>query len=354
MNHNKWIKFWLLTGLVMIFIQVMIGGITRLTGSGLSITKWEIVTGSIPPMSAEQWEKEFDIYKTTPQYIEINEGMEMGSVFDSGTFKFIYFWEWIHRFWARVMGIVFLFPFLFWVYKKSFSNALLRRLLVVVGLAALAAGFGWIMVASGLVERPWVNAYKLSIHLTIAFILFIYLFNTYLQYTRDDIELVQSREIRWLRNAIAFFVVILWMQIFLGGMMSGMKAAVVYPSWPDMNGEFIPQVLTNIDNYNVENVLQYDRNEWMPAIVQFSHRMTAYMLFVLGIVILYYGLFKVRISNINKSSIVFISMLITQMLLGIVTLINSKGSIPLLHGVSHQVFALGLLASVYYLRFIIR
>ncbi len=354
MSHNKWIKIWLLTGLIMVFIQVMIGGITRLTGSGLSITKWEIVTGSIPPMSAEQWEKEFSIYKTTPQYIEINEGMEMGSVFESGTFKFIYFWEWIHRFWARIMGLVFLFPFLFWVYNKSFSNTILRRLLVVVGLAALAAGFGWIMVASGLIERPWVNAYKLSIHLTIAFILFIYLFNTYLEYTRDEIELVQSREIRWLRNAIAFFVVILWMQIFLGGMMSGMKAAVVFPSWPDMNGKFIPQVLTNIDNYNVDNVLQYDQNEWMPAMVQFTHRMTAYILLVLGFVIVYYGLIRVKISSINKSSIVFISLLITQMLLGIVTVVNSKGSIPLLYGVFHQVFALGLLTSVYYLRFIIR
>lgn len=354
MGRNKWIKIWLLTGLVMIFIQVMIGGITRLTGSGLSITKWEIVTGSIPPMTSEQWEKEFSIYKTTPQYIEINEGMEMGSVFESGTFKFIYFWEWIHRFWARIMGLVFLFPFLLFVYKKSFSNALLRRLLVVVGLAALAAGFGWIMVASGLIERPWVNAYKLSIHLTIAFILFIYLFNTYLRYTHDEIEVVQSKEIRWLRNSIAFFVVILWVQIFLGGIMSGMKAAVIYPSWPDMNGEFIPQVLTNINNYNVENVLQYDRNEWMPAMVQFTHRMTGYILFVLGFVIIYYGVFKVRISNINKSSMVFISLLITQVVLGIVTLINSKGSIPLLYGVSHQVCALGLLASVYYLRLIIR
>jgi len=158
-NYLPSVKIWLFIGLVMIFVQVLLGGITRLTGSGLSITKWEIVTGILPPMSQEAWQAEFDLYKATPQYQKINEGMSLSE------FKFIYFWEYIHRLWARMMGFVFIIPFVVFLFKGHLDKALIKRLGGVVLMAAIVASFGWIMVASGLEDRPWVNAYKLSLHL---------------------------------------------------------------------------------------------------------------------------------------------------------------------------------------------
>ena len=160
-KYRKAVKVWLIIGLVMIFFQVVIGGVTRLTGSGLSITKWEIVTGTLPPLSDSQWLEEFELYKATPQYQKINEGMSLSD------FKFIYFWEYFHRLWARSMGFVFLFPFLFFWWKGWIDKPLMQRLGITVLLAAIVASFGWIMVASGLIDRPWVIAYKLTSRLSI-------------------------------------------------------------------------------------------------------------------------------------------------------------------------------------------
>ena len=161
-NYPAGLKIWLLTGVFMLFVQIIVGGITRLTGSGLSITKWEIITGTIPPLNAVQWDAAFDLYQATPQYQKINQGMSLAE------FKFIYFWEYIHRLWARAMGFVFLIPFIYFAIKGWIDRKLMKNLGIVVLLAALAASFGWIMVNSGLKDRPWVNAYKLAVHLGIA------------------------------------------------------------------------------------------------------------------------------------------------------------------------------------------
>ena len=166
---NKVIKIWLSIGIIMVFMQVVFGGITRLTGSGLSITKWEIIIGTVPPLNAAQWEEAFDLYKETPQYQKINQGMEMKQ------FKFIYFWEFFHRLWARTMGFVFLFPFLYFLFTGKLSKVLIKDLEIVILLAVVVASIGWIMVASGLINRPWVNAYKLTMHLCLALLLFGYL-----------------------------------------------------------------------------------------------------------------------------------------------------------------------------------
>jgi cytochrome c oxidase assembly protein subunit 15 len=355
MQTNKWVQWWMLLGLVMLVVQVMVGGITRLTGSGLSITEWDIVTGSIPPTSEEQWIAEFELYKETPQYREINEGMEMGSIFESGTFKFIYFWEWIHRFWARIMGLVFLIPLIFFLVKKWIKPPLLKRLGVVFLLAGLAASFGWIMVASGLVERPWVNAYKLALHLCIAFSVYSYLWWTYLKtkYNGSGFYPIVYTEIP-LRKLGYIFTGLLWVQIFLGGVMAGMKAGVVYPSWPDMNGEIIPQIVFNISEWNVNNFNNYDQNEFMPALIHILHRGIAYILTAFG---LYYFV-KIR-KNINfsryqVSGYMLIILLIIQVVLGIFTVINCQGSIPLFYGVAHQITALFLLTAALHLNYIWR
>ncbi len=342
-SYPKALKVWLYIGLFMLIVQVVVGGITRLTGSGLSITKWEIVTGTFPPTSAAEWDHEFDLYKDTPQYKEINEGMGLSD------FKFIYFWEYIHRFWARIMGFVFLIPFLIFLARGHIDRVIAKGLGSVVLLAMLAASFGWIMVASGLIERPWVNAYKLALHLSIAFCVYAALFWTYLKAFHNKIG---SMDIKYLRM-MKVFMVLLAIQIFAGGVMSGMKAGVVYPTWPDMNGEFIPQVLFNSAEYTVENFNYYDRNMLLPALVHIIHRTIAYTLFILG---LYIGINLIRKSNngiIRRASWMLVSMLVLQVVIGIWTVISCQGMIPVFQGVLHQAGALFLLTTALYLFYIL-
>lgn len=337
------LKVWLYIGLFMLFVQVVVGGITRLTGSGLSITKWEIVTGTLPPTDEAGWNAEFDLYKETPQYREINEGMSMSD------FKFIYFWEYIHRFWARIMGFVFLFPFLYFWKKGYIDKRLGRGLGLVVLLAMLAASFGWIMVASGLIERPWVNAYKLALHLSIAFCVYSALYWTYLKAFRERVSNIDRKYLKLMK----VFMVLLAIQIFAGGVMSGMKAGVVYPTWPDMNGELIPQIVFNTDEYTVENFNYYDRNILLPALVHVIHRSTAYLVFFLGLYIAFNLIRGGYNKIVSRASWMLAIMLIVQVVLGIWTVISCIGMIPILQGVLHQAGALVLLTASLYLFYLL-
>ncbi|MFT5167669.1 MAG: cytochrome c oxidase assembly protein subunit 15 [Saprospiraceae bacterium] len=345
-SHNavgRTVKAWLVLGLIMIFFQVVIGGVTRLTGSGLSITKWEIVTGTLPPVNSVQWGEAFELYKGTPQYKQINEGMSMSE------FKFIYFWEYAHRLWARTMGFVFLFPFLFFLFSKRFSKKLSRQLVIVFLLAALVASLGWIMVASGLIERPWVNAYKLTMHLSLAFILYGYLlwviYGLYFQNTK----VINNRMLR--RWGIAISVVLAG-QIILGGIMSGMKAGLSYPTWPDMNGVFIPGVLFDSAEWNVDNFVDYDKNGFMPTLIQVLHRSTAYLLIIIGLWYFFKGI-KSKITPLLRRGLnLWITMLVIQITLGIITVLNCRGSIPVDWGVLHQAGALLLLTAMLFINFL--
>lgn len=336
------VKIWLLAGVFMVFMQVIIGGITRLTGSGLSITKWEIVTGSIPPIGAAQWQEAFDLYKQTPQYHKINKGMTLGE------FKFIYFWEYFHRLWARTMGFVFLFPFIFFWRKGWLDRPLMRGLGIVVLLAALAASFGWIMVASGLVNRPWVNAYKLTMHLSIALSVFAYLlWVTFRVWQPAPQSYPQGM---WKKWSWGITILACW-QIILGGIMSGMKAGLVFPTWPDMHGAFIPPEVLSYSQWNVENFTQYDTNTFMPALIQVLHRNTAY---VLAIIILCYvfSMLKRNIPHALRTGLyMLITVLITQITLGILTLINCIGTVPVGLGVFHQGVAIVLLGNLLFINY---
>jgi heme a synthase len=331
---NRAVRNWLFIGLVLVFFQIVIGGITRLTESGLSITKWEVVAGTFPPLSNQGWLQEFEQYKLTPQYKEINEGMTLSD------FKFIYFWEYLHRLWARWMGIVFLIPFIYFYKKGMFTSHLLKRLGGVVALATLAACFGWIMVASGLVSRPWVNAYKLSIHLIIAICVFGYLLWTFLEYEYGEIKPVFSFTDRY-RTII---LTLLWIQLVLGGIMSGMKAGLYFPTWPKIGEEYIPHLLFHAKEWNVDNFIQYDTGMFAASLFHFLHRGTAYLIFIIG---LYYFLRSMRKNRIyNGSKLTVIVMLVTQVLLGIITVILCKGEVPVWIGVLHQIGAI-LLFTVY-------
>lgn len=335
-DHHR-VVVWLMIGMIMVFFQIILGGITRLTGSGLSITKWDIVTGAIPPLNEKDWTLAFQSYQATPQYQKINQGITLSQ------FKFIYFWEYVHRLWARAMGFVFLIPFLVFLTRGSLSKKTLARLALVIGFAALAAIFGWIMVASGLVNRPWVNAYKLTVHLSLGISLFISLFYTW----------IKERGLKRLEIPIGLkrILIIIFslgiVQILLGGMMSGMKAALLFPTWPGMRGSFIPTILKMRNHWTTDDFLFYDQSGFMPALVQFLHRNTAYLILAFSV----YWLLQWR-KRLNthelKYPLILLGIIVVQSAFGILTLINSVGSIPVFFGVVHQGIGILFLTYVFF------
>lgn len=344
MKYATSVKVWLITGCVLVFFQVVIGGITRITGSGLSITKWEIVTGTLPPMNEEQWEEEFDLYKNTPQYEMINQGLSMKD------FKFIYFWEYFHRLWARMMGFIFLFPFIYFVLRKKIDKRIIVHLGFVIFFAMLAAIFGWIMVKSGFVNRPWVNAYKLTLHLSIALATLGFLYwTTFISFIPEKHKYKPAYN--RLRSLGLFVTIFLCIQIFLGGIMSGLRAGLVYPTWPDMHGHIIPPEFMQLENWTLENFKNYDQSAFVPGVFHVFHRTTAYILGFLSLVY-FFRIRKIsKNRHILRASNLFIFFIFLQILLGILTVMNCKGNIPLLYGVMHQAVALMLLGSALFLNF---
>ena len=339
------VRWWLLAGVILIFFQIIIGGITRLTGSGLSITKWEIITGTLPPLNEEEWIKEFDLYKATPQYEKINKG------FSIEEFKFIYFWEYFHRLWARLMGFVFIIPLLYFIVKGYINKSIAKRLVIIFLLAATVATFGWIMVASGLIDRPWVNAYKLSMHLGLALITYSYLLWTFflLAFPNNNLNI----NISIINRLSISLIILVCFQIFTGALVSGMRAALVYPDWPFMNGEYLPGILLDVENWNLNNFSAYDGSSFMPALTQFIHRNIAYIIVILS------GFFLYRSFSLEGNKLVrvlnysLVILLVVQVCLGIVTLLQSKGQIPVFYGVAHQGVAILILSVMLLYRFIL-
>jgi cytochrome c oxidase assembly protein subunit 15 len=343
---NKSVRIWLLIGLIMVFFQVVIGGITRLTDSGLSITEWAVIQGTLPPMNETDWLEAFEAYKTAArkQYESLHADMTLSE------FKFIYFWEYIHRLWARLMGFVFIFPFFFFLYKKWMPRWLLRRLGIVILLAALAATFGWIMVASGLNDdsRTWVSAYKLIIHLSIATALFSYLWWTYLLGSVSSKNLVVPKVKKWAWG----LTILLLVQIVFGGLMAGMRAGVLHPYFPlFVKGGLLWDALTASSQAGLEQIIDYEPNLSVKALVQIIHRVTAYALLVLGF-------FFIRKLNtikgdpaLQRAAVLFGGVLVLQFVLGVLTVINSIGKIPLTYGVLHQAGALILLGSLLFVNY---
>ena len=355
------IRVWLLIGLVMVLMQVLIGGITRLTDSGLSITEWEVVKGTLPPLNAEQWAEAFELYKVEArkQFETLHADMTLSE------FKWIYFWEYFHRLWARSMGLVFIFPFLFFLWKRrgfrdeTLSEAertrrarwmppwLLRSLLLVIVLAAAEATMGWVMVASGLNEdnRTWVSAYKLIAHLGIATVLFGYLYYTWLR-TRQprtaDGRLPKMYRYAW------FLLALLGFQILFGGLMAGMRAGLLHPSWPFfVEGERLYNALGHT-HLSADDLVNYEASISVKAWVHLIHRLLAWVLAVLLIGFAVNVRKVARSPQLRSGAIWLGGLLLLQFSLGVMTVVNSIGSIPLGYGAAHQVVALLLLISLIY------
>lgn len=343
----KPVRLWLLAGAVMVFFQIIIGGVTRLTDSGLSITEWAVIQGTLPPMNEAEWTEAFNKYKVAAkkQYETLHADMSLGE------FKIIFFWEYAHRLWARLMGFVFLFPFLWFLYKKQLPGWLLRRLGIVIGLASLAAVMGWIMVASGLNtdDRTWVSAYKLILHLGIAATLFGYLFWTWLRASQPltgDGHLTSLKRLGW---GIAL---VLFVQIIFGGLMAGMRAGVIHPYFPlFVEGERFWNMLTATNSGEVSQIINYEPSQFVKAVVQLLHRVTAWILSGL-IIFFFFKMKKHTVTNrLKTGGNLLIFMLVLQFLLGVFTVINSIGRIPLVWGVVHQAGALLLLAVLLFVNY---
>lgn len=343
---KKAVRIWLLIGVVMVFFQIVIGGVTRLTDSGLSITEWDIIQGTIPPMNEVEWEMAFEQYQqmARKQYESLHADMSMSE------FKVIFFWEYFHRLWARMMGLVFAIPFVFFAVKKWIPKWLMRRLGVVILLAATAATFGWIMVKSGLNDdtRTWVSAYKLSTHLLIATSLFGYLFWTYLkaaQPTVSDAHLGKwSVRSRWLLGLLV-------LQIVFGGLMAGMRAGLIHPYFPAfVEGDRLVAALNSSTN-GLETFVDYEGSTYVKAIVQIVHRATAYLLFA-AVIWFGLGILKSRSSvRLKRGASVLMLIIGAQFLLGVLTVVNSIGKIPILYGVMHQGVAFLLLISLLFVSY---
>lgn len=341
-KYTKGIRIWLLIGLLMLIGQVILGGITRLTGSGLSITRWDIVTGVKPPLNDLEWLAEFELYKNTPQFHKIN------STFNIQDFKFIYFWEYAHRLWVRALGFIFLIPFLILLFRKKIDTYLIKRLGMVVLLTILTASAGWIMVKSGLIDRPWVNAYKLTIHFLLAVLVI-----TAMVKTIADVYVYRSLNKSKSKYLVLGILIVTFIQLIFAGLISGMRAGLYYPSWPDMNGEFVPSVLKDFNNWHLENMINYDSFLFAPALIQFIHRSLAYLLLILVL----FMFFKLQ-NKLERSSKKWLNMsvllLFTQVALGILTVLNVKGKIPLFYGVAHQLVGLLFFMSLLFLYYSLR
>ncbi|MCK4561614.1 MAG: COX15/CtaA family protein [Flavobacteriaceae bacterium] len=341
-KYTKIVRYWLIAGLIMLIGQVVLGGITRLTGSGLSITSWDIITGVIPPLNKQEWLEAFELYKKTPQFYKINASFTLKD------FKFIFFWEYFHRLWARLLGVVFLIPFIFFTLKKIINWYLIKRLMLVVFLTALTASAGWIMVQSGLIDRPWVNAYKLTLHFMLAILTIAAMVKTL-----ADVYQLENRSNKNQNKFVAILLVITFFQLIFAGLMSGMKAGLYFPSWPSMNGKFIPEVLSNINNWGLHNLTNYDSFEFAPALVQFIHRLLAYIILIATI----YYYYKKR-NNLYTRAIKWLTttymLAIIQVVLGILTLIKIKTGIPLFLGILHQLTGLLFFISLLFLYFSLR
>jgi cytochrome c oxidase assembly protein subunit 15 len=323
---KKQLVIWLLSGCFFIFSMVVVGGITRLTGSGLSITEWKVVTGTIPPLNQQQWQEAFDKYKLTPQFQKLNYNFSLSD------FKNIFFWEYLHRLIGRLIGVVFLIPFVYFLWTKKLTDEWIKKSLLLFVLGGLQGFIGWYMVQSGLIERTSVSHYRLAIHLIIAFITFGAALWLVLQLMVGNMLNHHGRS-SLLPNWILVFVML---QIIYGAFVAGLHAGKIANTFPTMDGEWIPSgifAMSPIWLNFFENVLT----------VQFIHRFLAFII-VICVTILWIQSRKNIFSVQQKRAASFCLFAVTiQFLLGIFTLLY-KVSITL--AMLHQIGGFFLFSSI--------
>ena len=316
-KKNKLILTWLFTGLILVLAMVIIGGITRLTHSGLSMVNWKLFAGAIPPLNQEAWITTFENYKKFPEYLKHNQGMSLSE------FKAIFFWEYLHRLIGRLLGLVFIIPFVFFIAKKWIDKNLRTKLIILLLLGALQGGLGWFMVKSGLVDRPSVSHFRLAIHLVAAFSLLVYIFWLIL-----ELKGVKRKSLPFISSLAKFLLFFAFLQIVYGAYTAGLKAGFICPTFPDMCGSFFPATISNFDFLN------------QGANIQFLHRTFAWLL-------LFFVIFlwkKVKDSSLETKVGNFLLLAISiQFLLGVATLLLN---IDITLAVLHQLGAVFVLFAI--------
>jgi cytochrome c oxidase assembly protein subunit 15 len=328
MKDNKKVIYWLLTGCTLIFIMVIVGGITRLTHSGLSISNYKLISGTIPPTNALQWNEAFDLYKQYPEYQKLNYNMTIDE------FKDIYFWEWIHRVIGRFIGLVFVIPFVYFLLRKQLKKSTIKKCLILLAMGGFQGFLGWFMVKSGLVDKPDVSHYRLAMHLTTAFLTFAYTF-----WVALDLIFPSKKQVNTsFRNLIRVGLVILVVQIIWGAFVAGLDAGWIHNHWPLMNdGELIHQSVTTEQEPLWRNFIEGKSG------VQFVHRYLAYI--VVGIIgFIWFKARKNKTTMLQQKGINLLLILVgVQFVLGVLTLVLF---VPVWLGVLHQVTAFFLLATM--------
>jgi cytochrome c oxidase assembly protein subunit 15 len=324
----------------MLVIQIVLGGITRLTESGLSITEWNPITGALPPLNTAQWQIEFDKYKNTDQFRYIHADFSLSD------FKFIFFWEWFHRTWARLMGIVFLVGFFYFLIKKQFKKDMIIPFIILFILGMIQGAIGWIMVASGLVpEKLFVDHIKLATHFITALVLLCYTLWFALSISVPSRMKIINEPLRKVTWAI---LIVLFFQLIYGAFMAGLHAATSAPTWPTINGQWLPDSINRLSP-GWKNFLD---NRIM---VQFIHRGFAYTLLVLVFIWTVYAR-KFRGSALfSRTKFLPMLLVLLQVLLGIGTVLTSPyGDNLVWFGVAHQFVAIMFLMSIVFMMYILR
>ena len=324
---RNYISVWLLLMFWMISIMIVIGGLTRLTDSGLSITTWELFTGILPPLNESDWAIYFDLYKKIPEFKIQNYAMSIEE------FKVIFWWEWVHRFLGRLIGISFILPLLFFSLKIGFRK--LKFLYLIFFLICFQGFIGWYMVSSGLVERVDVSHYRLSVHLLIAFIILSMIFWSYLILKKNYINKSTLKN-----NLPLFFLFFIYIQIVIGAFVAGMDAGKIYNTWPLMGSNYFPD-----DNviFNLFTLKAFED----PSLVQFIHRNLAYFILLFYLVMLLI-IYKNKLTNLYTSVNIIGCLLFFQILLGILALLFGA---QIYIASMHQICSIFLVSSSVYLLF---
>ena len=321
------IRLWLYAVAALVLAMVLVGGATRLTESGLSITEWKPVMGTLPPLSESAWRDAFQKYQAIPQYRELNFGMSIDD------FKTIYWWEWTHRLLGRLIGVAFLVPFLWFLWRGWVAPSLRPRLWFIFSLGALQGAIGWWMVASGLAERVEVSQYRLATHLVLACAIYAALLWT-AQRLGERPTLAPPARIRFGAGGLLLLVLA---QIYLGALVAGLRAGYIYNTWPLIDGALVPRL----------SALLYDAPAWRNVFentltVQFDHRMLAYAILVGALLHAYDAALTLKKGPVLRSALVLLAAVALQVVLGIVTLL---WRVPLSIALLHQAMAMLVLSA---------
>jgi len=331
-NLNLLISYWLLITTLLVALIIVVGGLTRLTDSGLSITRWDLFSGILPPLTQADWEIYFELYKKIPEFQLINFNMTLEQ------FKVIFLWEYAHRLLGRVIGLFYFIPLAIFSFLRCLNKKYILSYYLILFLILLQGLVGWYMVKSGLSERTDVSHYRLSAHLTLAFVIFIFLFWNYLKLTKEKMTINVDKFTSYL---IKLFFLLIIFQISLGALVSGLDAGKIYNTWPLMNGSFFP------DDSLYKDLFKFSILE-NSSLLQFVHRTTAYVIFFIFIPITILIFKNKNLTYLRRSSMMVLFFLIFQIFLGVLTVLSgAEVLIASMHQIGSIILVSGTLILVF-------